>query len=69
MPSSARVSDLLLARTSSADNSMPAAAARIAMLVAAHEAKPARNIQPGVTWSPVPPSSHGMSVAICVPLA
>ena len=30
---------------------------------------PARKSQPGVTWSPVPPSSPGMSVGIRVPFA
>ena len=36
--------------------------------VVAHDARPARNSQPGVTWSPLPPSSAGMSVGTCVPL-
>ena len=48
---------------------MPCAAAAIAIDVAAQDASPARNSQPGVTRSPLPPSSAGMSVAICVPFA
>ena len=48
---------------------MPCSAAAIAMQVAVHDAKPARSIQPGVIRSPLPPSSLGMSVAICTPFA
>ncbi len=49
-------------------SSNPAAAAPIAIRVARQDASPARNSHPGVTCSPLPPSSVGMSVNSCVPL-
>jgi hypothetical protein len=63
------VSDRLLAHSSSFVSSMPAAAAAIAIRVAVQAARPARISQPGVTWSPVPPSSPGMSVVTSMPFA
>ncbi len=69
MPNIPRASERLLAVTSRVVNSIPLAAAPIAMRVARQEARPARNSHPGVTWSPLPPSSAGMSVNICVPFA
>ncbi len=69
IPNRPRVSERLLANTSNIASSIPAAAAPIAMRVAQHDARPARNSQPGVTWSPLPPSSVGMSVNIWVPFA
>src|SRR5258706_15032404 len=69
IPSRPRVSERLLATTSSAVSSIPSAAAPIAMTVAAQDPRPARNNQPGETWSPLPPSSSGMSVGICLPFA
>ncbi|MEO8486639.1 MAG: hypothetical protein ABI585_09910 [Betaproteobacteria bacterium] len=48
---------------------MPSAAARIAIAVAAQDAMPARNSQPGDTRSPLPPSSAGMSDSMRVPFA
>jgi hypothetical protein len=43
----------------------------MAMHVAAQDANPARKSQPGVTSTsfPAPPSSVGISVAICAPFA
>lgn len=67
--SSPRVSERLETCTSRSDSSMFSVAASITMVVAKHEATPARNNQPGVTCSPLPPSSAGMSVNIFVPLA
>ena len=69
MPKRPRRSERLVARTSSDVSSIPLAAAPIAMHVAVQEANPARNSQPGVTSLPAPPSSVGMSVAICAPFA
>ena len=69
MPNKPRRSERLVASTSSDASSIPSAAAFIAMHVARQDASPARNSQPGVALSPLPPSSVGMSVNICVPLA
>ncbi len=68
MPNIPRASERLLANTSSIASSNPAAAAPIAIRVARQDASPARNSHPGVTCSPLPPSSVGMSVNSCVPL-
>ncbi len=67
MPSTPRVSERLRASTSSASSAMPRAAAVIAIDVAAHDASPARNSQPGVIAPSRPPSSADISVAIVLP--
>src|SRR5215467_15653577 len=60
MPTRPRASDSLSTFTSSVSSAMPCMAARMAMAVAAHEAMPARNSQPGL--EPAPPIGSGMSV-------
>jgi hypothetical protein len=64
-----RESVRLSTRTSSDSSSICCVAAPIAMRVATQDANPARSSQPGVTRSPLPPNSPGMSVGTSVPFA